>query len=514
MGLSVVSICRKGGVWAWMLALALVANVTLAANSDILGAWDAQMDFNGNKVPAKLKFEEKEGKLAGSWSGRQGDSPLSDVKYEAGKLTFKRHVNYQGQEFDLDFKGDVKDGKISGNFTTPMGDMPVTASRGGDAKAGDAKPAAGGEKKDAAMKKDEGEPTGAINLPGAWHMVVSVTDGSTSEGELTFTEKDGKMTAEWVTDLGTAKFPEVKVEGNKISFNANVDLGGTPVPLSFKGVSGGDKIKGTVSLTMDGQAMEMPTVGTKGPKGAAKAAKGEKAMEPLTGKVDLPGKWEVEVKLPDGNTSLSTFTIEEKGGKLSGKLDTEIGSAKIDEIKVEGNKISYKTSIDMAGTPAPLEFAGTTGGEKMNGTVKLAMEGQPMELPATGKKAAMELTGAVNLPGSWDVEATLPDGNTSNTTMVLELKDGKIVGKMSTEIGDGKIEEVKVEGNKFSFKCAIDMQGTPAPLEVSGSTGGDKLIGKAKLNMEGQAMEIGLKGSRGAAKPAAAAGEKKAEAKK
>lgn len=475
MSCSLVSLCRKAGAAALALALFAGSSIAWAGNEEVVGTWDVELDIQGNKVPSKLMIVEKDGALGGTWSGSRGEAELKDVKYEEGKLTFSRSVNFQGQEFDMTFNGKVEGDKISGEFDTQMGPLAMTGTRGGAE-------AAGGE-------GAEEMPTGEVNLPGSWHMVVEVQDGSTSEGDLVVKEEGGKLTATWTTDLGTANFPEVKLDGNKVAFAADVDFGGTMVPLKFDGITGGDKIKGTVSLSFDGQEMAMPVTGTRG-EGAA--------VEMLTGPVNLPGKWEVEATLPDGNTSMADFVIEEKEGKLVGKLMTEIGEAVIDGIVVEGNKISYKGAIDMGGVEAPIEFIGSTGGDKMVGDFKLSMEGQEMALPVKGVKGMEVLTGEVKFPGEWEVEASLPDGNTSISMLTIEEKEGKLVGKMSTEIGEGAIESITMNGNEFSFQCNIDMGGVMAPLNVKGSTAGDKLIGKATLSMEGQEMELPLKGSRAA----------------
>lgn len=383
--------------------------------------------------------------------------------------------------------------------------------------------------------------TGEVSLPGFWVMTVETPDGAGSQGELTITQgEDGTLTGVWVTDLGTATFPSIAVDGNAVTFGAEVDFGGVLVPIKFEGSTGGENMRGIVSLEFDGQPLALPTKGVKGEPQVAQAAATDAAapaagaapaadaaapaagaaapaapaaeagadaapaaapaappMEPLTGEVKLPGEWDFQAELPDGSSSTSTMTVTEENGALVALIQTELGEAKIDGIKVDGNLISFATQIDMGGVMVPLSFDGSTGGDKLQGAVKLNFEGQDMVLPITGsRKGAGALTGPVNLPGLWDLAAELPDGSTSGSSLVVREENGGIIAVLSTEIGEATIPGIVVEGNAVHFDTQIDMGGVLVPLSFVGSTGGDKLKGTVKLNMDGQEMALPISGTR------------------
>jgi hypothetical protein len=354
--------------------------------------------------------------------------------------------------------------------------------------------------------------TGEVNLVGLWLVTVETPDGAGSDGELTISESDGSLSAVWVTDIGTATFDNVEVEGNAVVFAAEVDFGGVLVPIKFEGSTGGDELKGVVSLEFDGQPLSLPASGVRDGVEAAKAAVAEAQAElseakaelaeaeaeaDLTGPVNLPGEWDFHAELPDGSQSTSTMTVTESGGALAALIQTELGEAQIDGITVEGNKVSFATEIDMGGVLVPLSFSGSTGGDKLKGAVSLNFEGQEMVLPITGeRRGADALTGAVNLPGLWDLAAELPDGSTSGSSLTVREADGAIVGVLETEIGEATINGVKVDGNAIAFDTEIDMGGVMIPLSFTGSTGGDKLQGVVTLNMDGQEMALPISGTR------------------
>jgi hypothetical protein len=346
-------------------------------------------------------------------------------------------------------------------------------------------------------------------------MTVETPDGAGSEGELTITEgEDGSLSAVWVTDLGTAEFPALEVTGNAISFSADVDFGGVLVPLQFAGSTGGENMKGVVSLEFDGQPLSLPTTGVKGTAEAADAATtGAAAVEPLTGEVSLPGEWDFNAELPDGSTSTSSMTVTDENGALVALIQTELGEARIDNINVNGNAIDFATEIDMGGVLVPLTFEGSTGGDQLQGAVSLNFEGQAMVLPITGaRKGAGGLTGEVSLPGLWDMAAELPDGSTSGSSLTVRDGEAGLVAVLETEIGEATITDITIDGNNVTFKTEIDMGGVLIPMSFVGSTGGDAIQGTVSLNMDGQEMALPITGTRtGDAPPEAAPAEAAAE---
>lgn len=96
------------------------------AAEDITGVWEITMDFGGRPSYATLSISKKaDGTLAGKW----GSDDLSDVKFENGKLTFVRTIQFGDQEFSLDYSGTLKDGRITGTMSSDRGEFAANGAR-------------------------------------------------------------------------------------------------------------------------------------------------------------------------------------------------------------------------------------------------------------------------------------------------------------------------------------------------------------------------------------------------
>ena len=64
-----------------------------------------------------------------------------------------------------------------------------------------------------------------------------------------------------------------------------------------------------------------------------------------------------------------------------------------------------------------------------------------------------------DLVGTWSGEATLEGtGEPDVLTLVLELKDGKLVGRMTDQYGaiDGEIKDIVLEKDSFNFATSVN----------------------------------------------------------
>ncbi len=61
---------------------------------------------------------------------------------------------------------------------------------------------------------------------------------------------------------------------------------------------------------------------------------------------DLPGKWQGNVQLPDGQNVVVTYTINVDGEKITGVAETFGHSLKIEDGKISGNDITFSITND------------------------------------------------------------------------------------------------------------------------------------------------------------------------
>jgi len=98
----------------------------------IVGQWQMSVNMPAREVVEKLTVTKNaDGTLAGKWVGQsqRGESTISYLKFDAGKLTFTRTSNFGGREMISDFEGTVEGDNIKGVFKTERGDRETTATR-------------------------------------------------------------------------------------------------------------------------------------------------------------------------------------------------------------------------------------------------------------------------------------------------------------------------------------------------------------------------------------------------
>jgi hypothetical protein len=116
----------------------------------IVGQWQINVTVPAREMVDKLTITKNaDGNLAGKWVSQRGENTISDMKFEAGKLTFARTSKMGEMEFTSTFEGTVEGDTIKGVFKSERGDREVTATRVG------AKPAAA---KEEAKKSEPNKP--------------------------------------------------------------------------------------------------------------------------------------------------------------------------------------------------------------------------------------------------------------------------------------------------------------------------------------------------------------------
>jgi hypothetical protein len=109
-------------------------------------------------------------------------------------------------------------------------------------------------------------------------------------------------------------------------------------------------------------------------------------LEPFTSSreddMSVDGTWNMTMSTPMGERK-ATLTVKSAGNALTGTQSGEQGSAEIADGKVDGNKLSWKVSIQNP-MPLTLEFSGTVDGNAMKGEMGVGFMGS---FPFTGTKA-------------------------------------------------------------------------------------------------------------------------------
>jgi hypothetical protein len=96
----------------------------------IVGTWEINNTVPAMEVVDKLTITKNaDGAISGNWVSQRGESTISNMKFEAGKLTFTRSGKMGAMEFTLDFEGTVEGDTIKGAFHSDFGDRESNATR-------------------------------------------------------------------------------------------------------------------------------------------------------------------------------------------------------------------------------------------------------------------------------------------------------------------------------------------------------------------------------------------------
>jgi hypothetical protein len=80
----------------------------------VVGQWDMQYKFGDREVTGRLTIAQKpDASLEGKWTSQRGESTISNVKSQDGKLTFDRTSSFNGNEFKSSFEGTVQGDKLT-----------------------------------------------------------------------------------------------------------------------------------------------------------------------------------------------------------------------------------------------------------------------------------------------------------------------------------------------------------------------------------------------------------------
>jgi hypothetical protein len=206
-----------------VIAIAMLAPVVKAAEG-IEGEWEFKSQWPERTSTATMTITKNaEGKYEGTWSAQWGESTLSDISFENGKMKFVQISNFGGQEMKTTYEGAVDGNKITGKAQGPWGDFTFDGMLQGEAK------------------------TGADAILGQWQMDITVPAREIVE-KLTITKNaDGTLAGKWEAQRGENTISDVKFEAGKLTFTRTSKFGDREFTMTFAGTVEGDSIKGMFS---------------------------------------------------------------------------------------------------------------------------------------------------------------------------------------------------------------------------------------------------------------------------
>jgi hypothetical protein len=89
---------------------------------------------------------------------------------------------------------------------------------------------------------------------------------------------------------------------------------------------------------------------------------------------DVTGNWKASLETPNGSMEF-TYVLKADGNTVTGTIQSQMGDMKIDEGKLDGEKISFSTTVENFGK---ISYTGTVKGDEMTLSFTLPAGGGDM----------------------------------------------------------------------------------------------------------------------------------------
>jgi hypothetical protein len=234
-----------------VLACVMLVPVVIAAEVNVAGEWEFKSKFEGRSSEATMTIKRgAEGKYEGTWSAQFGESTLSDIMFDNGKLAFVQTSDFGGREMKTTYDCKIEGAKLTGTGKGRFGEFTI----------------------DGTLK---GEPN---DIVGEWQINITMPPREIVD-KLTITkDANGALEGQWIGQRGENTISDMKLEGNKLTFTRKSKMGEMEFEMTYEGTVEGDQIKGAFKSNFGEREANATRVGAKPeatPKDAGKSEPNE-----------------------------------------------------------------------------------------------------------------------------------------------------------------------------------------------------------------------------------------------
>ena len=208
---------------------------------------------------------------------------------------------------------------------------------------------------------------------GTWTLNVNLGGSGNERQELSATltlqQQGERLTGSLQGQLGSGSVASGTVTGSDVNFTVPITL---PAPASqttdaiFTGTITGGEMRGTVQVVGRGNGTFTATRAGGGapPRGAG--GQTPAAVPAATG--PLGGTWSITIDAA-GQQIAGTFVLEQRGDRLTGRVESPFGNSDITDGSATGNAFRIATTADIGGQSTDITFEGSVSGNQISGTV-------------------------------------------------------------------------------------------------------------------------------------------------
>ena len=290
-------------------------------------------------------------------------------------------------------------------------------------------------------------------LFGEWDMKLDF-DSWEGKSVLTFSrDKEGELTAQWVSIFGIGEVKDIERDGKKITFKLINDMG----DQVYEGNFAGTLEKGVLSGVLSNYEGEIRTEG-----------KRIKRMPFIV------GSWNMTMKMGDREFNTVLVVSLDKEKKLQAEWQSQWGEHEISDVHFKGGKLTFSRVSKFNDREWNTTYEGMVKGQTLTGKFK----SQQGEFDANGKRAGGALV------GKWDLTITSDQGTRKQRLTVLP--------DLSARFGALPIKKINHEEGKVSFEMKLPFGDNEYEIGLDCKVKGGKMTGKF-ISSQGEGEVTGVK---------------------
>jgi imidazolonepropionase-like amidohydrolase len=209
-------------------------------------------------------------------------------------------------------------------------------------------------------------------ISGPWALRVTLQGQPEKTATLTLRQEGDRLSGGLQGDLGTSQIANASVgTAGELKFTAPVTTGGQTTEATFTGTVAGTEMRGTVTTVGGGNGNFTGTrpegfVPPSGGGGRRPPGAGGEGAAATTG-ADLSGTWTLAIQL-EGQNVPATLTLRQEANRLSGTLQSALGSAEVANGSAGADGFRFTVVINMQGQSMEVTFTGAATGNAMTGS--------------------------------------------------------------------------------------------------------------------------------------------------
>lgn len=294
----------------------------------LFGDWDLKVQFDEWDMDAILSFSRgEEGELTADWISVFGVTPLRDVQFDDGKLSFVQVVRFGGEEYTSTFSGTIEDGKLKGVLSGERGDGDVTGQRRARSS----------------------------RAAGVWELKYKDGQRDATPTLVIKQDKEGRLVGEWKDGEAAGEVSDVRYERGALTFKLKRKAEERTVESAFAGTI--DRETGLLKGTLKSGDAEPVAI------------EGKRRGEPLI------GTWNLEITAGERQFRQRL--------RVNPDLSARYGTLPIEKVELKDSAVAFKVAWKFGDRTFDMSFDGQLEGDTLTGQITTPRGTQRVE----GKKA-------------------------------------------------------------------------------------------------------------------------------